>query len=133
MEKVGVTVEIQPPSQGGDLFGDVVAGGNAAAYVPWGMSNTYLDTGNLVGDGGFANPERYTDKRMIDLLNEGAAQPDAEREQTYRKLSRLITEEAWFIPLFIADAVYITGPKVADVTLTPHVIVPLWRGWAPAK
>ncbi|MEV8516000.1 ABC transporter substrate-binding protein [Dactylosporangium sp. NPDC051484] len=130
--KVGVKVEIVTASPAG-LASDTVAGGHAAAWQPWGMSSTYLDMQTLLGKDSPRNPEHTVDEQMIKLLNEGASQADQERNATFQKLSKRMTDEAWFVPVFTADAIVLVAPnKIANPSLTPHVIMPNIIGWQPA-
>jgi peptide/nickel transport system substrate-binding protein len=131
LEDVGITVEVVLPET--DYFSAFVAGGNAATWCPWGMTNTYLDMSNLLTENGFGNVEKSTDPEMIRLLTEGAGQPDAERAATYQALSRRITEQGWFLVVYIEDAVWISAPTVTNVTMTPGVVLPDIRGWQPAS
>ncbi len=131
LEDVGVTVEVVLPET--DYFSAFVAGGNASTWCPWGMTNTYLDMTNLLTENGFGNVEKSTDPEVVRLLTEGAGQPDAERAATYQALSRRITEQGLFIVVYIEDAIWISGPTVTSVTMTPGVVLPDIRGWQPAS
>ncbi|HEY8548098.1 MAG TPA: ABC transporter substrate-binding protein, partial [Acidimicrobiales bacterium] len=131
LEEVGVSVEIVPASPSG-LSHDLLEGTHAAVYLPWGMTDTYIDAQFLLNPESAYNPTGASDPEMLALVDEGAAQQPEERDATYRELSARIVEQAWYLPLYVADAIYLVGPDVEDVTLTPHVITPSIRGWQPA-
>lgn len=130
--EVGVNVEIVPAGPDG-IVTDMLTGTHAAAYLPWGMTDTYLDSDLLLQPDGAYNPLGSSDDEMLRLIEEGAAQDTEQREATYKQLSQRIVDEAWFLTVFIADAIYMSGDTVTDVAHTPHIVVPDIRGWKPTS
>jgi len=128
---IGVTVKIVTASPAG-LASDTIEGGHAAAWQPWGMTNTYLDMQTLLTKDSPRNPEHSVDAEMISLLDRGAGEDDQARNATFQQLSKRMTEQAWFVPVFTADALgIVAADTVKNAAMTPHVIMPNIIGWQP--
>jgi peptide/nickel transport system substrate-binding protein len=133
LKKVNVTLNIvdKPPL-------DYVAARTTAQYPayfgPNTPTNAYLDASNWTMPTGALNSFKVKDQTMVDLFTEAASQDDVGRAATYKKLSKRVVDQAWFLMIDQATSYYYYNPKtVAGVQATPGQIVPFIGTFAPAK
>jgi peptide/nickel transport system substrate-binding protein len=133
LKKVNVTLNIvdKPPL-------DYVAARTTAQYPayfgPNTPTNAYLDSSTWAMPGGALNSFKVADQKMVDLFDQAASQGDKERAATYKKLSKEVVDQAWFLVVDQATSYYYYNPKtVTGVQATPGQIVPFIGTLAPAK
>lgn len=133
LKKVNVTLTIvdKPPL-------DYVAARTTAQYPayfgPNTPTNAYLDAANLVMPTGALNSFKVTDQTMVDLFDKAASEDDKTRPATYRRLSKQVVDQAWFLVVDQATSYYYYNPKtVTGVKATAGQIVPFIGTLAPAE
>ncbi|MFT4043432.1 MAG: ABC transporter substrate-binding protein [Gordonia sp. (in: high G+C Gram-positive bacteria)] len=95
----------------------------------WGTSNPWVDiTGQVTPNASF-NPYHSTDAKVSALLSTIRTTQGAQQESAYRELSRYLSDQVWFVPLFEVDN-YHLSTKSVKVTPQFGQVVPFLNDYA---
>ncbi len=124
---IGVTMNIV--STAGQAPDPAILRQNSAFVNGFGGQGTFTDAKTLfLSKGTVFNAFSTEDPELNKLWQEAANQPDdAQRKAGFQKLSKAVTEQAWYLPTTVVNAVaYYREEALSDVKMTPGVTVPLF-------
>lgn len=125
---IGVTMEIAPLPPG-TLTVEALQTEYSAFINGFAGRNTFSDALlHLLTPGIVFNPMGTTNPTFAELWQEGTnATTESERVEAYQELSRAVTEEAWFVPTTVVNAIAYYDPEtLSDVEFTPNLTLPLF-------
>ncbi|WP_242882359.1 ABC transporter substrate-binding protein [Actinomadura litoris] len=118
--KIGVKAEIEVPVSIGAYTAGLTGRKYQAQMFEYGGLPMYLVADQLLNTGSLFNPFDNTDPRIAALMREGAAADDASRPAVYRRLQKVLVEQAWFVPFASIDKVTVSRPGLEGVTASPR-------------
>ena len=129
--EIGINVQIEnvPTNQ---YIPSIISGEYAAAYLPYGIVDTFFDLPQLVlPDGGF-NPFHSEDEQITELYEQAtnAATPE-ERDELYQEINRRVVELAWFAPIHTTN-IYLASVPEVQITDFSVVFPQPFYDWRPA-
>lgn len=78
-----------------------------------------------------ANPFHLTDPTLDDLFAEGVKADDA--ETYWREMTHRMTTQAYFIPVFLAPAIFYVSPDIGGVDWSARSVIPSATDWYPKE
>lgn len=124
---IGVTLEIETLESG--FVEAVISGDYDAPFMSYGMEHPHSDAQFLLLPDGTFNPFDTENEEIADLWAEAATLPADEAASRYQDINRLVTEEAWFLPVFRPTAVYFVNPDVSNFEVYALQAAPAIYGW----
>ncbi|MGB3413269.1 MAG: ABC transporter substrate-binding protein, partial [Microbacteriaceae bacterium] len=131
---IGVTMSIEPMPGGAWNYEDHMP--FASVIHAMGGQGAYSDAQLLLKPSQTIwNPRGTTNSEFDALWEKGTNTTDAaERIKTYQELSKLVVEEAWFVPLAGTNAIYFYDADViTSAEFVPQITVPRMYTWTYAK
>ena len=130
--EIGVTANIEnvPPAQ---YIPSIISGEYPAAYLPYGVVDTFFDLPQLVlPDGGF-NPFQSEDADITALYEEAkTVETEEERDALYQQINQRVVDLAWFVPIHTTPLFTAVAPGVQGVEFSVVFPQPFYD-WAPAS
>lgn len=128
---IGVTLKITDVPLS-NWISDMVGGKYPAAFLPYGVVDSYYDFGQLATPTAGFNPFHSSDSTVNTLYKQAAGATGAKQTSLLGKLNAELVHQAWFVPVFsdtfgIAYTSAVKGIKWVD--LRP----PLFYKWTPAS
>lgn len=110
LAEIGVKLTID---NSGSFFTDVQAAKNPAYSLTYTMGDLYPVVGTIIAPTGALNPFHSSDSRINELYAQAASQPDAAaRAADYQEIAQRISDQAWFLPVYYADAIVFSSKTV---------------------
>jgi peptide/nickel transport system substrate-binding protein len=127
LRDIGITLEIEV-LEPGTLGAAARSTENPTAFFAYGQPDPSLDVSGVVLENAPYNPFRTVNPEIARLAEEGAAGDTfEERNAAYQQLSAILTEEAWFLPVYFGHVVAAHSDRVHGAAF--H----LARGFAPVS
>lgn len=127
LRDIGVTLEIEI-LEPGTLGAASRSAENPAPTFAYGQPDPSLDVAALLLPDGPYNPFQYSNPEITRLAEEGAsAATPEERDAAYQEISRIVVEEALFLPVYFGEVVAAYSPDLQGVNMHAN------RGFAPAS
>ncbi|OZF26071.1 hypothetical protein CH295_25920 [Rhodococcus sp. 14-2483-1-2] len=82
-------------------------------------------------DGG-RNPFANSIDRVVELWEQAVAQEAVQRQQSFQNITRIVQEQAWFVPVEEETFYYFSSPAIAGIYAPPGYIMPSLRLMQPA-
>ncbi|MFC6879343.1 MULTISPECIES: ABC transporter substrate-binding protein [Actinomadura] len=103
------------------------------AYLfSWGSSDNWLDANLLLARNGAWNPFHASDTTIESLMKRIAAASGPAQDALYKQLSGYVVGQAWFVPFYVADNIYMASTSV-KVVAQPEQVVPSIYNYSPAS
>jgi peptide/nickel transport system substrate-binding protein len=127
---VGVTLKIDDAQA--DYFADLEQAKDPAYTVTNAQQDMNSLAPSFLGADGLQNPFHTTDATVLSLLQSAKTASPADAKADYQKVNKLVTEQAWFVPIYNGDAIAFASDSVS-VALWPGMSVPWIYSFAPKK
>ncbi|GAA1020637.1 peptide ABC transporter substrate-binding protein [Acrocarpospora pleiomorpha] len=102
------------------------------AYMfSWGSSDNWLDASLLLAKNGAWNTLHAGDATIESLMKQIATASGSAQDALYKQLSGYVVDQAWFVPFYVADNIYISSTSV-KVVAQPEQSVPSIYNYSPA-
>ncbi|QXJ21378.1 hypothetical protein AGRA3207_002227 [Actinomadura graeca] len=122
--KIGVKAKIDVPVAISAYTSGLTGKKYQAQMFEYGGLPMYLVADQLLSTGSLFNPFNNTHPEIARLMREGAAADDASRPAIYKRLQKVIVEQAWFVPFASIDKVTVARPGLEGVTASPRSLDP---------
>ncbi|MFI0409162.1 ABC transporter substrate-binding protein [Actinomadura sp. 3N508] len=122
--KIGVNAKIEVPVSISAYTSGLTSKKYQAQMFEYGGLPMYLVADQLLSTGSLFNPFNNSNPEITGLMREGAAADDASRPAIYKRLQKVLVEQAWFVPFASIDKVTVSRPGLQGVTSTPRGLDP---------
>ncbi|WP_169806748.1 ABC transporter substrate-binding protein [Actinomadura macra] len=122
--KIGVNAKIEVPVSISAYTSGLTGKKYQAQMFEYGGLPMYLVADQLLSTGSLFNPFNNTHLEITRLMREGAAADDASRPAIYKRLQRVLVEQAWFVPFAGIDKVTVARPGLQGVIASPRALDP---------
>ena len=128
---VGIQVQYktEPASAGLTPY---LSGEFPAYFFSWGSSDNWLDASLLLSKQGAWNPLHASDPKIESFLQQIPAASGPQQDALYKQLSAYVVNQAWFVPFYVVNNVYIFDKSVS-VVAQPEQSVPSIYNFKPAS
>ncbi|WP_158558161.1 ABC transporter substrate-binding protein [Spongiactinospora gelatinilytica] len=118
--KIGVNAKIEVPVSISAYTSGLTGRKYQAQMFEYGGLPMYLVADQLLSTGSLFNPFDNSSPEITKLMREGAAADDASRPEIYKRLQKVLVEQAWFVPFASIDKVTVSRPGLQGVTSSPR-------------
>ncbi|TYB48881.1 hypothetical protein FXF69_06925 [Actinomadura chibensis] len=122
--KIGVKAKIDVPVSISAYTSGLTGKKYQAQMFEYGGLPMYLVADQLLNTGSLFNPFGNSHPEITKLMREGAAADDESRPAIYKRLQKVLVEQAWFVPFASIDKVTVARPGLQGVTTAPRALDP---------
>lgn len=97
--QIGVKLNITTAPTFPDFAKSQESGTFPATILPWGSTTMFVVAQQLVLPTGIVNPFRSSNAEFESLFNKAASEKADAATKTWEKLSKAVTDQAWFVPV----------------------------------
>ena len=120
LAQVGVDVKLDI-LDAGTFFGGVLGRKYSAHTVSWGRGPAAIQYPNLWGpSAAFGNPFDSRNAQISKLYYKMIQAPEAQGRAAAQDTMKVLTEQAWFLPVFAGAGATFYSPKVTGIVTTPQ-------------
>ena len=124
LKDIGVTVEF---TQSTDYIGDMLAPKYSAAWMQLQTDEDFALYKFQIGPVATWNPFKYADPKVTALGATMRAGSDADAAAAAKDLNAYIVDQAWFVPWYRTQGVFVTDAKTQVKTQAGNAIPYLWN------
>ena len=124
LKDIGVTVEF---TQSTDYIGDMLAPKYSAAWMQLQTDEDFALYKFQIGPVATWNPFKYADPKVTALGATMRAGSDADAAAAAKELNAYIVDQAWFVPWYRTQGVFVTDAKTQVKTQAGNAIPYLWN------
>ncbi len=124
LKDVGITVEY---TQSNDYIADLLAPKYAAAWMQLQTDEDFALYKFQIGPASTWNPFKVSDPKVTELGEKMRKGSDADRTAAAKALNAYIVDQAWFVPWYRTQGIFVTDAKTQVKTQAGNAIPYLWN------